>query len=150
MPNKYDKYLEELPETVQTAVANADIAKKLRDLAKDYKLHLDKWSILENEIMLTLVGIKDAAQMPSNVSKAVGVDIATAQAMVDDIALSIFKPIREEVEGELEGKKERAVAELSNKKQPVPEPPVQSYHDNSISSSERAEIHNDPYRESVD
>ncbi len=150
MQNEYQKYLDELPEQVQTAVANANVAEKLRELAKNYQLHLDKWVLLENEIMLTLVGAKDPAQMPAGVSKAVGVDMATAQKMVDSIAVSIFKPIREELQDELENKDKRAVETLI-KKDPVREVPAsQSYHDTGLNSTERRDIENDPYRESVD
>ncbi len=150
MQKEYQKYLDDLPETVQTAVANANIEEKLRNLAKNYQLHLDKWSILENEIMLALLGVRDASKMPENVSTAIGVDIATAQKMVDDIALSIFKPIREELQDELENKKERAIATLTEKDKKPPKPASQSYHDTALKSSDRKEIHNDPYRESTD
>lgn len=150
MQKEYEKYLSELPKQVQTAVANANVEKKLRNLAKTYALHLDKWGILEQEIMLTLVGTKDAQQMPANVSKALGVNMSTAQAMVNDIAINIFKPIREELQDELENKKERAVAELTGADVKPPKPPSQSYHDTGLKSSDRADIENDPYRESVD
>lgn len=150
MKDKYEKYLSELPETVQTAVVNANVEEKLRKLAKNYELHLDKWEILENEIMLTLVGAKNAAQMPASVSSAVGVDLETAQRMVDDIAVSIFKPIREELQDELENKKERAVETLTNKGEEPSAPASQAYHDTSLTSADRKEIHNDPYRESVE
>ncbi len=149
MQKEYQKYLNELPEQVQTAVANANVTEKLRELAKNYQLHLDKWALLENEIMLTLVGAKDPAKMPSGVSKAIGVDMATAQKMVDSIAVNIFKPIREELQDELENKEERAVEALI-KKSPTQETPTsQSYHDTGLTSSERRDIENDPYRESI-
>lgn len=150
MQKEYDEYLKELPVVVQTAVVNANVKDKLRKLAKNYQLHLDKWSILENEIMLTLVGTKDPSQMPANVSKAVGVDLTTAQAMVDDIAVNIFKPIREELQDELENKKERAVETLTKKDTVQETPQSQSYHDTGLKSTDRREIHNDPYRESVE
>jgi len=49
----------ELPTSVQKAVTDASVEQKLRKLAKKYKLHLDQWILLENEIMLTLLGFEE-------------------------------------------------------------------------------------------
>ena len=150
MQKEYEKYLIELPEQVQLAVANAKVEEKLRKLAKDYHLHLDKWAILEEEIMLTVVGKKEGSQMSANISAATGVPLPIAQKMVDDIAISIFKPIHKELQDVIENKKERAVATLTGADKVAVKPASQSYHDTRLSSSARKEIHNDPYRESVE
>ena len=150
MQKEYEKYLNDLPEQVQTAIANANVQQKLRELAKNYKLHLDKWSLLENEIMLTLVGVKDAGGMPSNISRATGVDIATAQVMTDDIAIHIFRPIREALQREVEQKEERAKEILIGKEDTQQEQTPQGYHNTNLKSSERKDIESDPYRESIE
>ena len=150
MENQYDKYLDNLPEQIQTAVKHVNVPEKMRALAKDYKLHLDKWAILENEIMLALVGAKDASDMPQNISTAVGVDLETAKKMTDSIAINIFRPIREELQDEIENKEQRAIETLTKKDEQVAEPPSEAYHDTNLASSERKDIENDPYREKIE
>ena len=97
-------YFKNLPEQVQRAVADADVTSKLRELAGTYKLHLDKWALLEDIIMQTLAGTKRAEDMTANVASVTGLDNATALKMVDDIAIRIFQPIRKQLEEEIKGK----------------------------------------------
>lgn len=85
----------QLPQSVQEAVTSAEVEKKLRALAQKHKLHLDQWVLLENEIMLTLLGLEDPENMATNIAKQVRVGADTAQAIVNDIATLVFAPIRQ-------------------------------------------------------
>lgn len=89
---------ESLPKSVQDAVTSADVEKKLRALSQKHKLHLDQWVLLENEIMLTLLGIEEPENMSKNIEREVRVTPEVAQNIVNDIAVLIFAPIRESLQ----------------------------------------------------
>ena len=67
------KRFAELPAIVQQAITDASIETKLRALAETHKLHLDQWVLLEDEIMLTLLGIEDPKNMAKNIATKVGI-----------------------------------------------------------------------------
>jgi hypothetical protein len=101
----------ELPQPVQDAINSADVAKRLRDLATKHQLHLDQWDMLENEVRMTLLGVKDSGDLAKNIKEEVGVSPETATALADDISRVIFEPIREELERQLEHPDAQAKAE---------------------------------------
>lgn len=156
----YEKLIQErfaeLPEAVQRAVTDASVEEKLRKLSSKYKLHLDQWVLLENEIMLTLLGLESPSDMAKNVAKEVQIESDVAQKIVNDIALQIFKPIREQMQGVLDRKVlERKVVDVPTQKDtspPTPEkttPSDTSAYKSGESSSERRDVQEDPYRESI-
>ncbi len=151
MNTEYKKYIEELPEIVQNAINNAQVTEKMRKLAKKYALHLDKWNVLEEEIIATLVGQKDPYSLPSNISSVTGLDITKSQEMTDEIVRTIFKPIREELQYELDTKQK--AKDILTKKDEDTQPneiPTDNYLQTNIPSSERKDVNSDPYRESID
>jgi hypothetical protein len=92
----------QLPKVVQDAITSADVEKRLRDLANTHKLHLDQWETLENQVMLTLLGIEHSDDLEKNIKSGVGVDEETAKSLTADISKIVFEPIREELERQLE------------------------------------------------
>jgi len=147
----------ELPEAVQNAVTDASVEEKLRALAEKYKLHLDQWVLLENEIMLTLLGLEDPEDMAKNVAKEVNIAEELAQEIVNDIAVQVFKPIREQMQGSLDSEAtnrevrpvgqstETKVASTTEKAAPSD---TTAYKPGE-SSLERRDVQEDPYRESI-
>lgn len=87
-----------LPKVVQDVLTSSDLSVKLQGMAKKHNLHLDKWSLLENEIALALLGITDPKDLSVNVEKNVGVPAADAQQITNDAVEMIFEPIRFELE----------------------------------------------------
>ena len=81
--------LQELPKAVRDAIASAELEKKLQELAERHKLHLDKWDALENEVMLTLLGLESIDKLEENIKNEVGVPAETASALAEDIAEKI-------------------------------------------------------------
>jgi hypothetical protein len=75
---------------------------QLREMEKKYGLHVDQWAKLENQIMMTVLGISDPQTLVDDVVEEVVIDRSLAQTIVDDVAVTIFKPIREELERQLE------------------------------------------------
>ena len=90
-----------LPKVLQEAITNADVQANLRKLADVHKLHLDKWTILENEIMMALLGITSAQELPHAISEQVGIPLDQAQKITNSVAEIVFDPIQDELKGEI-------------------------------------------------
>ena len=90
-----------LPPVVQDAIASADVEAQLRELSKTHKLHLDQWDLLENEVMMTLLGLESPENLATNIENEVKVNRDSAIALAADISRIIFAPIRVELESAL-------------------------------------------------
>lgn len=159
---KLNERLTSLPSVVQKAILSADIEKHLHELANRYKLHLDQWELLENEVMLTLLGFQPAENLEQNIKKVVGVDDKTAAVLARDVSDTVFAPIREELERELSQEAQKTGADTTVPSAPAvvpatppsPPPAVQAeraqqptaYQPNSTSTV-RKDVYADPYRE---
>jgi hypothetical protein len=91
-----------LPKVVQDAINSADVQKHLRDLAQTQKLHLDQWQVLENNVMLTLMGFQPIADLAANLEKDLEVTAEQAKALADSVSQMVFAPIRHEMEQSLD------------------------------------------------
>lgn len=92
----------QLPVVIQNAITSADVEQHLRALADTNKLHLDQWEILENEVMLTLMGFQKMEDLDKNIRESVDVTPEVARQLAHDISETIFAPIRGELERLLE------------------------------------------------
>ncbi len=101
-----------LPQVVQDAITSADVEKRMRKLADTHKLHLDQWQSLENEVMLSLLGIQPVEDLEKNIKSEVNVSADVAKALAGDISKIVFEPIRQELERQLEHPEAKA-AEVS-------------------------------------
>jgi hypothetical protein len=171
-----DKRIAELPPVVQRAIEDASVEKKLRTLAQKHKLHLDQWVLLENEIMLTLLGLAEPEEMAGNIAREVRIDKDVAEKIVADIATQVFQPIRAQLRGEMsEEESERRPLQGASKTEPLasakdtlkssippgepqiaPKPEGKKAPTDSTTyapgktSMERRDVNEDPYRESTD
>ena len=91
-----------LPKIIQDAITSADLEKRLRELAQNYKLHIDQWELLENEVKLTLYGFQPTETLRKNIESEVGVEPDVAKALGEGISKIVFEPIRQELERQLE------------------------------------------------
>lgn len=92
----------QLPPVVQAAITSADVQKHLRELADSHQLHLDQWTLLENEVMLALLGFEPVGDLGKNIQSEVGVTSEVAQSLAADISTIVFGPIRQELERQLD------------------------------------------------
>ena len=92
----------QLPKVVQDAIRSADVEKRMRELAENNKLHLDQWQTLENEVMLALLGFQPTEDLAKNIESQVGVTPEVAKSLAGNISKTVFEPIREELERQLE------------------------------------------------
>ena len=90
-----------LPPVVKDAIAGAEVENHLRQLSDKHKLHLDQWQLLENEVMMTLIGLQSAENLEENIKKEVGLEEELARELANDIATEVFDPIRKEMERQL-------------------------------------------------
>ncbi len=166
---------EKLPPVVQNAITSADVEKRMRELADTHKLHLDQWQSLENEVMLTLLGVQPIENLEKNLISEVRVTAEIAKSLAGDISKIVFEPIRGELERQLEHPDAKAATVtdveaaraqlLTTEAAPAPvavapatppaEPPTAKAERAPISESYKAgetsaarkSVHDDPYRE---
>ena len=92
----------QLPKVIQSAITSADIQKQLRTLADTNKLHLDQWQLLENEVMMTLLGFQATEELANNLQSDLDISHEMSVSLAADISRIVFEPIRAELERELE------------------------------------------------
>jgi hypothetical protein len=123
---------EQLPKVVQDAITSADVQQHLRDLAHTHKLHVDQWQLLENVVMMTLLGFKAVAELTDNIQNDVGVEHEVAEELSKAVSEHVFAPIRaemersldhptavQEAEGAVEGVRTQALADEATENAPA-------------------------------
>ncbi len=160
----------ELPQQVQRAIESADVQKNLQLLSTKHKLHIDQWELLENEVRLVLYGFQPAEKLEENIARELEMPLESAQALANDIATTVFEPIRNELEQELkeqtqgtEKTPEERLAEIAASvatvlpaTPPPPKPegaviraPTSPLYTQASRSHERSAPDGDPYREQL-
>jgi hypothetical protein len=161
--------LASLPQVVQDAIASGHIQEHFRTVAGKYQLHLDTWQQIEDLIMMTVLGLSKPEDLDDRIIAETGIDAALATTIVDDVAKTIFLPIREELERELghpqakeaqtsniekvrqaalvaEGVKTNSPPQQEPEKKMVPIGPTVDYKPGQTSAT-RPTVADDPYRE---
>ncbi len=85
--------LASLPYKIQDAIMSKEFNETLRALAKKYKIHFDKWELLENDILLVLISIKKPEELLSTLNK-LGLDSGQSEKLLGDLIEHVFKPMR--------------------------------------------------------
>jgi hypothetical protein len=91
-----------LPKVLQTAITSADIQKQLRQLSDTNKLHVDQWQLLQNEVLLTLLGFQAPEELADNLKADLDISTEVAIELAAKTSEIVFQPIRAELERELE------------------------------------------------
>ena len=92
----------ELPKVIQSAITSTDVEKQLRKLADTNSLHIDQWQLLENEVLLTLLGYQAPEELSANLKADLDISADMASTLAKDVSKIVFEPIRQELERELE------------------------------------------------
>lgn len=87
-----------LPKVVQDAITSADVQDHMRKLAETQKLHVDQWQILENDVMLTLLGFQPVGELAEHLEKDLELPTDRAKELAAAISETVFAPIRGEME----------------------------------------------------
>lgn len=104
------KRFKALPKVIQAAITSADVQKELRALADTNKLHIDQWQLLENDVMLTLLGFQPTEELADHLKADLDISAEMAASLAADISRIVFQPIREQLERELEHPEAKAAA----------------------------------------
>ncbi len=99
---KLQERFKQLPKVVQDAITSANVEQHLRKLSETHKLHLDQWELLEDEVMLALLGFQPPEDLQKNIRSEVGVPDETAKILAEDVSKTVFEPIRAQLERELD------------------------------------------------
>ncbi|MBI2610648.1 hypothetical protein HYW60_01790 [Candidatus Kaiserbacteria bacterium] len=102
LDEKIQDRFKELPKVVQDAITSVGIQKQLRELADTKHLHLDQWQLLENNVMLTLLGFQPPEELAKNLKADLEVSDEVTNSLASDVSRIVFEPIRQELERELE------------------------------------------------
>ena len=154
-----------LPKVIQSAITSADVQKELRALADTNKLHIDQWQLLENEVMLTLLGFQPTEDLADHLKTDLDVSEEMAQTLAAGISKIVFEPIRAELERELEQPSGLAAATPPSAPAPaaptvlpatppteaptvrIERAPVSAAYKAGETSTVRKSVEDDPYRE---
>src|SRR6185503_13079871 len=90
-----------LPPVVRDAIDSSDVSNKLRALAENFKLHVDQWQLLEDEVLYTILGLQDPNDLAPEIVRNVEVPPEEALKLAEAINERIFIPIRQQIDREL-------------------------------------------------
>ncbi len=143
-----------LPQVLQDAVTDADVQAKLRALADVHKLHLDKWTILEDEIMKGLLGITNIDELAQNIQEKVGLSSQQATEISNSVVKIVLIPIQDKLHTEV-GESQSTLESIDSQAKPkiditkftgAPTEPQEYQPD----TPKKYVANNDPYHESVE
>jgi hypothetical protein len=92
----------QLPKAIQNAITSADVQKELQALSDTHKLHVDQWQLLENTVMLTLLGFQPIDELAKNLKNDLTIPTEKSEELAEAISKIVFEPIREQLERELD------------------------------------------------
>lgn len=96
-----EQHFNALPQVVRDAIESGHIDEKFKGLAAKYHLHYDEWQKVENLIMLTVLGLSPAEDLVKDITAQTSIGPERADSLVDDVSLSVFKPIHDEMQRQL-------------------------------------------------
>lgn len=87
----------QLPPPVRDFFVNGNVEVVAKRIFGTYKLHIDQGAILEREIILLLLGLKDPQEFAQALAQEGKIDQKTVASIVQDVNTQIFIPIRDEM-----------------------------------------------------
>ncbi len=86
----------QLPPPIRAFFASGKVEIIAKNLMQKNKLHIDQGAIIGREIILLLLGLKNAAEFVKTLSEEAKLDAQTVDGITRDINAQIFVPLREE------------------------------------------------------
>ena len=84
-----------LPPDVKRAISDSRLDGQLLEVAQKNHLRVDESKVLENEVMLALLGVEPLSDFNSNFERHANLSPESAATVSDDVNRLIFAPIRE-------------------------------------------------------
>lgn len=120
-----DAVVGELPAPIRQFIADGSARAAAKGIMEKYQLHIDQGGVVEREILLLLIGMRDPAQFVQELTVEGGLDAKTVSAISEDVNAQIFVPLREKMRGQGGAEAAKPVSQATV--QPVaPKPPVPS------------------------
>jgi hypothetical protein len=84
----------ELPPEVQKAITASDLPQKFETLSKKYALRIDQSDVLQTEILLVMLGLRDSDHFTENLVKNAEMKRETAQLISADVNTNIIGTVK--------------------------------------------------------
>lgn len=111
----------ELPENIQQAIKNTDLASKFNTISEKHNLHLDQNGNLQTETILVMLGLEPTNDYVDNIQKSLEISKDEALSIARDINIEILDPIKDSLRI-LQEDQEEGGAKIKYT-QPIPKPP---------------------------
>lgn len=92
-----NKQVGAMPPKVREAFLHIDASKYIGTLAKKHDLRTDQAGVLENEIMIIMLGLENPRTFMNNLTQKGNISRDTAAAIVEDINRDVFDKIRHDL-----------------------------------------------------
>ncbi len=128
-----------LPQDVQQAINNTDLAGKFSAIAEKHGLHVDQNGSLQTETILVMIGLEPAGDYVDNIQKELDISRNEAQSIAEDVNKEILDSIRvslRKIQEDSQDTADQELFELENEaKNTLQHAPLQS---TAVSSVEKA------------
>lgn len=89
--------MKEIPPPVRAFFASGKVETIAKNLMLKNRLHIDQGAIVEREVILLLLGLKNPTEFVQTLLEEARLDEQTVNSIVQDINAQIFVPLREEM-----------------------------------------------------
>lgn len=113
--------LAELPKDIQEAVLSTDLSSRIQAIGAKYQLHVDQIGILEEEVMMVMLGFSNPATFAEQLVEALQITPDVAGQLAQDIAGAIFLPIRESMQAFIDSQPEQEELEKNSDRPQAPD-----------------------------
>ena len=90
--------LAEVPPQIRALFASGKVENVAKNLMQKNQLHIDQGAIVEREIILLTLGLKDPTEFAQALAEEAHLDQQTINGIVQDVNEQIFVPLREEMQ----------------------------------------------------
>src|SRR3989344_7339370 len=85
--------LAEVPPQIRALFASGKVEVVAKNLMQKYQLHIDQGAIVEREIILLTLGLKDPTEFAQALAEEAHLDQQTINGIVQDVNEQIFVPL---------------------------------------------------------
>ena len=93
--NQIEQRMAELPQDVRDVVLSSQLGERLREIGQKHGLHIDQIGVLEDEVMLVMLGFFEPEDFNNQIANQLHLSTLDATAIAQEINQVIFLPIRE-------------------------------------------------------
>lgn len=151
--NQIEQRMAELPQDVRDVVNSAQLGTNLRAIGQAHGLHIDQIAVLEDEVMLVMLGFFEPEDFNNQIATQLRLSTLDATAIAQEINQVIFLPIRESMIAFAASKRKAPVVpEPAQAKPQIPSAPQMPNAEKMLTETTVAKpiYKSDPYREPIE